>query len=379
MRKRKKIFGFWFTFWLAIFAGVGLLIYFNIPETPEAEMKQALESLSKSKKAQADIYATKLYLDARAKYESAMAYWRAENSKFYFSRNYEKTKAFAQQSNLLSIKAISTAYARAKQSGLDTRATIDMLENEIFVFEKSIMKLPIPAKLIKDFSRGKILLEEAKIAWKKAQYDLTEKRIESAKRLILNTIKIAEKDIEDYFRNIDKWERQVAQTLKSSRESNLTVIIVDKFAQECRVYTGGNLKRTFQIELGPNWLGGKLYQGDRTTPEGIYRVTDKKERRRTIYYKALLINYPNAEDKARFYSLRSQGKIPGNVSIGGNIEIHGEGGKGFHWTNGCIALENKDMDALYRMVGIDTPVTIVGSLLPFNEWKAKMLSNYTKS
>ena len=374
-RGRKKIFGFWFFILVIFLGGLGIYIYTHIPDPPEIEMKQASQSLSKAKKAQADIYASKLYYDAKANYEAAMTYWRAENSKFYFSRDFTKAKSLALQSNVQSSKAITLAYERAEKSSLDTKSIIEMLENQILIFEKSIMQLPIPSKFIKDFSKGKILLEEAKIAWNKSQFDLAEKRIENAKRLIMNTINLAEKDIENYFKSFRTWEYQVNQTISLSKESNRTVLIVDKFAQECRVYTGGNLKRTFSVELGSNWLGDKQYQGDQTTPEGMYRITDKKERKRTIYYKALLLNYPNAEDRERFNSLKSKGLIPKNVAIGGMIEIHGEGGRGFHWTNGCIALENRDMDALFRMVSVDTPVTIVGSLLPFNEWKAKMLNN----
>jgi len=42
------------------------------------------------------------------------------------------------------------------------------------------------------------------------------------------------------------------------------------------------------------------------------------------------------------------------------IEIHGEGGKGANWTQGCIALKNEDMDELFDLAQIGTPVTIVG-------------------
>jgi hypothetical protein len=42
------------------------------------------------------------------------------------------------------------------------------------------------------------------------------------------------------------------------------------------------------------------------------------------------------------------------------IEIHGHGGRGTDWTQGCVALSNSDMDDLVRYVGVGTPVTIVG-------------------
>jgi len=44
------------------------------------------------------------------------------------------------------------------------------------------------------------------------------------------------------------------------------------------------------------------------------------------------------------------------------IEIHGHGGKGIDWTEGCIALTNNEMDSLFNIVKVGTPVTIVGSM-----------------
>ena len=49
-------------------------------------------------------------------------------------------------------------------------------------------------------------------------------------------------------------------------------------------------------------------------------------------------------------------------SNGAMIEIHGHGGKGIDWTEGCIALTNNDMDNLFNIVKVGTPVTIVGSM-----------------
>ena len=43
------------------------------------------------------------------------------------------------------------------------------------------------------------------------------------------------------------------------------------------------------------------------------------------------------------------------------VVCHGEGGRGQDWTKGCVALTNRDMDELMRIVGNGTPVTIIGS------------------
>ena len=108
-------------------------------------------------------------------------------------------------------------------------------------------------------------------------------------------------------------------------------------------------------------------QGDRTTPEGIYRIIKKKGQGETKYPRALLINYPNEEDKRRFDHAKRAGIIPQNARIGNLIEIHGHGGKGSDWTDGCIALTDNDMEILYRACSEGTRVTIVGSLESLDE------------
>jgi len=75
---------------------------------------------------------------------------------------------------------------------------------------------------------------------------------------------------------------------------------------------------------------------------------------------ALLLDYPNAEDRRRFDEARRAGRVARNASLGGLIEIHGEGGRGRDWTKGCVALSNVEIQDLYSRVAVGTPVTIVG-------------------
>jgi murein L,D-transpeptidase YafK len=114
-------------------------------------------------------------------------------------------------------------------------------------------------------------------------------------------------------------------------------------------------------------LGDKNQSGDRTTPEGRYKVSRKRSGRSTLYHKSLEINYPNEDDKLRFEQQKRSGLIPDNARIGGSIALHGAGGRGIDWTEGCIALENKDIDVLFSQCPVGTPVAIVGSLIPLEE------------
>jgi L,D-peptidoglycan transpeptidase YkuD (ErfK/YbiS/YcfS/YnhG family) len=75
-----------------------------------------------------------------------------------------------------------------------------------------------------------------------------------------------------------------------------------------------------------------------------------------------MLDYPNPEDRARYRALVRSGRVSRRHGIGGDIEIHGKGGRGQDWTQGCVALENSDMDDLVPRVRVGTPVTIVGMI-----------------
>ncbi len=110
--------------------------------------------------------------------------------------------------------------------------------------------------------------------------------------------------------------------------------------------------------VGLNGLSDKLHSGDNATPEGKYLVTKKNPA--SGFYKALLINYPNDEDRQRFADARKRREIPYWIGIGSMIEIHGGGEEIL--TKGCISTEDWVMDELFSLASVGTPVTIVGTL-----------------
>jgi lipoprotein-anchoring transpeptidase ErfK/SrfK len=89
--------------------------------------------------------------------------------------------------------------------------------------------------------------------------------------------------------------------------------------------------------------GGKLAQGDRKTPEGVYFLQGKATGGLdfdSFGNTAFPLNYPNPVD-------RIQGKT------GDGIMIHGRGRNfGPRQTLGCVVLENDDVDNLDRHVRI---------------------------
>ena len=104
-------------------------------------------------------------------------------------------------------------------------------------------------------------------------------------------------------------------------------------------------------------------EGDRCTPEGMFTIQNKNPA--SQYDKFLKLSYPNDSSVARFNALKEKGAVPKKSTIGGNVGIHGvwKGGDdmietGVGWTDGCVALRNKDIEELYSFVGVGTKVLI---------------------
>lgn len=160
------------------------------------------------------------------------------------------------------------------------------------------------------------------------------------------------------------WRDWVARTIEWSRESGRPAIVVVKAEHALTVYEGGRAVERVAVDLSANWPWAKVAAGDRGVPEGRYRVSARKDRGATLYHRALLLDYPSQTDLLSFRAAKRAGRLPASATIGGLIELHGEGGRGQDWTDGCVALANRDMDALFARAGVGTPVTIVGATEP---------------
>ena len=158
-----------------------------------------------------------------------------------------------------------------------------------------------------------------------------------------------------------RWQDWVDATVAESREGGTAAVIVDKRARRCYLLQGGRVVEVFTAELGRNGLADKTYAGDAATPEGRYRIVEKKEGDETSYHRALALDYPTAADRREFAAAQRRGQVPAGRGIGGAIEIHGHGGRGTDWTNGCVALPDAEMDRLFAAVDEGTPVTLVGT------------------
>ncbi len=138
---------------------------------------------------------------------------------------------------------------------------------------------------------------------------------------------------------------------------NIDLIIINKSLRELNAISKNKLVKRYKISLGFEPIGKKIKKGDGKTPEGLYFLESKIKD--SSYYLALKISYPNNWD---IRNALKQGFHPG-----GQIMIHGVPNKGldknFHntsndWTQGCIALTNKEVKYLWNFVPKGTPILI---------------------
>ncbi len=158
------------------------------------------------------------------------------------------------------------------------------------------------------------------------------------------------------------WQTLAQQTIDWSRTHRSTAIVVSKAERVLTLYKNGNKVVSYPVRLGFNGIREKQFQGDGATPEGRYRITDKRGAGRTQFYRALVLDYPNQNDRRRFAQGKKVGRIPAMKQIGGQIEIHGVENEFMAQTLGCVMLENAQMSALFERVEPGTPVSIVGAL-----------------
>lgn len=133
-------------------------------------------------------------------------------------------------------------------------------------------------------------------------------------------------------------------------------IIILKSKHSMVLMANGKPLKSYRVALGKS-DGDKKRQGDHKTPEGQYVIDQKNAQSR--FHLALHISYPNTADRKRAHDA--------GIDPGGAIMIHGVE-KQFawlgsleqdvDWTDGCIAVTNPEIDEIWKLVPIGTPVEI---------------------
>ena len=157
-------------------------------------------------------------------------------------------------------------------------------------------------------------------------------------------------------------------------------LIVDRKNYQIRLYSDSTLIKTYKAVFGKTAGDVKTSKEDNITPIGEYRICSVDTTSK--FHKFLKLNYPNVHDAAeayvRHYITRDEYEAinlankrnecsPVETRLGAGIGIHGIGTYdiifrnlpfSFNWTNGSIAISNKNIDEIYSVVKIGTPVKI---------------------
>ena len=134
-------------------------------------------------------------------------------------------------------------------------------------------------------------------------------------------------------------------------------VVVQKAQRRLLLFANGSVLRSYRIALGRNPDGHKTQMGDGRTPVGSYVLDWRNTNSR--FHRAIHISYPNADDRVSAHKR--------NVDPGGAIMIHGlPNGRGaigpdhtkWDWTDGCIAVTNREMDEIWSLIPNGIPIQI---------------------
>lgn len=165
--------------------------------------------------------------------------------------------------------------------------------------------------------------------------------------------------------------RRVDSLLDRSRESvdrllaekiQIERIVVSKDRKELYLISGDTMVRYYPVAFGFSPFGHKQFEGDGRTPEGLYYIDYKNPQ--SQFTKSLHVSYPNKGDLS---FAKSKGK-----SAGGDIMVHGLPSDDrkrqliskihpMNWTQGCIAVNNEQMEEIYALVQTNTLIEICAS------------------
>lgn len=357
-----------FAFSLIIPGVFGYFIYQYISnQPPNDEIKNAIEVIGAARKIEANTYAKNNFDLAENAFHLAMQEWEIQNKKLFLARDFTVVREQANRAIVYGNEAFTEASFEKDSLSISLNQRLKKIHYQIAKFEKKFKTLPLSKTTLNEYAKAKIVYSKATIQFNNKQYYAARHSINESEHLISKSLKIAISMLNAFYLDYPIWKKNAQKARDLSMKGHY-VILVNKLESTCTLLKSGKKVEEFNTEFGPNWLGDKKLMGDNATPEGIYKIVKKKNGGSTKYYKSLLINYPNDEDKKNFAAAIKNGSIPKKSKIGELIQIHGLGGKGVNWTEGCVALNNEDMDILFEHVQINTPVIIIGAEKPLSEY-----------
>jgi L,D-peptidoglycan transpeptidase YkuD (ErfK/YbiS/YcfS/YnhG family) len=349
---------------ITLLGAVSLLFFAcqSPPTPPEAAEAESLERSIWS--AGASLYAPREYDLYRRDLKAIQDVLAAEAAKFGWFRNYGPVRQDLQ--TLLASGRSLLERIRSRRSAEETALAAEIGEG---VRQAALLRsltgyFNENGNVRKNIAQADIRLAEAEMLVRKSEFEKARRLLDDGRASIEAARDAAAKTLSRYLdpAQLALWKRWADETVAESRARGTTVFLVSKLERKLHIYRKGVRTASYDIGLGRFGLSDKMYSGDEATPEGRYKILRKYPN--GSFSKALLIDYPNEEDKRSFARRKRAGAIPGKAAIGGAIEIHGGGKDSLTW--GCVGLENPEMDVVYAAAAVGTAVTIVGTLAEEN-------------
>jgi len=345
---------------LAALATTPILLGRTTP--PAHTLDAARRGIALARAQDAAVWVPRLLDEAESLLQESEIEYRRQQSRFVSLRNFAKARdglLRARESALDAAREAEAARARARSTADQRLAEAGRVAEDAETLARGMPLLPETSNRLQ---RSRIRLREARSFFLQGEYRLSAQSAGEAQAAATEVLRRGLVRLSRYVdpEQVDQWRRQASETVAWSRRTGRAAIVIYKEKNLLQLYDGGRLSRTFPADMGSNVVPRKLYQGDSAVPEGSYRIAVKKGLGRSKYHRALLLDYPNEEDRRRLEAARRDGQVAADATPGGLIEVHGEGGSGEDWTAGCVAISNADMDHLFGRVGVGTPVTIVG-------------------
>ncbi len=213
-----------------------------------------------------------------------------------------------------------------------------------------------------------LLVKQARHYLEQGQFEYANQASERAGKILLTQTALLTNELGRYADDdlIAAWRESAQRTIDWSRKNRAHAIVVSKADRVLTVYKSGRKILTYPIRLGSRGIRAKQHYGDGATPEGEYRIQRKRGPGQTPYFRALILDYPNADDRRRFEAAQQAGLIPKNRQMPGLIQLHGMAQGITDQPYGSIVLDNPQIAVLFDQVAVGTPVNIVGALESHN-------------
>ena len=344
-----------------------LLVFVQNCKTPPApsEVNEALSQEQDLWRAGASFFAPKEYEAYRQHLDEARKFFNQEELKIGYFRNYDKVREQFRQVLEEGNSLKNLVEARKAQAAGEIRSLKNSLYERYRIFDSFSLELTMRNFSRQHLAQADVMFKEVDRLLEQGKYDQAREKLKAVESLLNQAENILRRQLERYMdpAQVAAWKKMAERAVKRSEETNSLLILVSKLERRLTVYKDGKPIKTYEVGLGFNGLADKLHAGDDATPEGEYKVIRKIGSSK--YARALLINYPNEEDVKKFNEAKKRGIITERTKIGGLIEIHGGGKDGL--TQGCVALDDDEMEELFRMIPVGTPVVIVGTTDPNNK------------